>query len=466
MKIETKVGKLLKSKTVWSVDDERVKNRFRRGYPLDIFLEHFKDLERQRHIYYLRGYSKKSYRENFIPLWIYPLLFEKVFMIIRTRDRNELDFWDYCGLTFKQFTSLIKRGVVIPLIEDNFDAYSDELLKLFKMIPDDKPPYRARIYEDMILGKKDFAFSDRVKDITEQNVRKIKERGGYSQEKEREYYELKEGLFAPEKITELPGWVAERYLWTYLNERINEDDKHKNLEKIERALVEHPLRAYQEAHLIHYTNVHEFYARDGFVALAQGVDRLLTDKGIIPGSALPSQAPPQSLLFPYPEKGTPTEVNKCLKMLFEAIDGNLAEQRQNVLTTIAKLRSTSKFFDSLQGCFEENSQTLGSAINEFNRGLERLIRKREWRGKILSLGRAGALTTLSIGMILSQLPILRETGGGLLMYEIFDLPKKVKELRSFEDNIVNELREMRNKVPLIQQDAETPFVVLGCPSPR
>lgn len=466
MKMETKVGKLLKTKAVWSVDDDRVKNRFRRGHPSDIFLEHFKGLERQRHIYYLRGYSKKSYKENFIPLWIYPLLFEKVFMIIRTQDRSELDFWNYCGLTFKQFTSLIKRGVVIPLIEDNFDAYSDRLLELFKMLPQDKPPYRARIYEDMILGKEDFAFTNRVKDITEQNVCKIKERGGYSQEKEGKYYTLKEGLFAPGNIVDLPSWVTERMLWTEMNTRIDEDDKHKWLERMESALLEDPLKAYQEAHLIHYTNVHEFYARGGFVALAEGVDHLLADKGIIPGSALPSQARPQSLLFPYPKRDNPTEVNKSLNMLFEAIDGSLAEQRQNVLSASAKLRSTPEFFKSLQKSFNKNSQTLDFAINKLNRDIEGLIRKRVRREKIVALGRAGVLTAISIPMILSQLPILREIGGGLLCYEIFDLSKKVKKFRNFEDTVISELKEMENKIPLIRQDAETPFIVLGCPNLR
>ena len=176
--MKTKVGKLLESTAVWNVDDERVKNRFQKGHPSDIFLAHYKDLEKQRLIYYLRGYSQKDYQENFIPLWIYPLLFEKVFMIIRIRDRNKKDFKHYCGLNFKQFADLIKRGVVIPLIEDNFDAYSDDLSELFKMIPEDKPLYRSRIYEDMILVEGNFAFSKRVEDITQQNVQKIAKQVG------------------------------------------------------------------------------------------------------------------------------------------------------------------------------------------------------------------------------------------------------------------------------------------------
>jgi hypothetical protein len=467
MKAKTKVGKILESNAVWDINDARVKNRFRKGYPADIFLEHFKGLEKQRHIYYLRGYSRKSYQPNFIPLWIYPLICERVFMIIRIRDRNEDDFMQYCGLTFKQFAALIKRDVVIPLVEDKFDSYSDNLLKLFKMIPEDKPPYRARIYEDMILGEGNFTFSKKVENITEQKIRKIKERGGYLPEKEREYYDLKEGLFAPQNIIDLPQWVTERMLWTEMNSQISEDDKRKKLEEIERALLEHPLKAYREAHLTHYVNVHEFYARGGFVALSRGVDRLLADKGIIPGSALPSQAPYQSLLFPYPERDKLTEINRSLKMLFEAIDGKLASQRQGVLAAIAQLHSTPRFFKSMEGTFKENSQILGLAVNEFNNGLEKLVRERELRKKIVSLGRAAALTTVSLPMILSQIPQthpLIEAELHLFIHGIFDLVKTVKDFRNFESIIKSELKEMGNRVPLIQHDAETPFIVLGCPN--
>jgi len=474
MKAKTKVGKLLESKAVWDINDSRVKNRFRQGHPADIFLAHFQGLENQRHIYYLRGYSSKAYEPNFIPLWFYPLLCERVFMIIRVRDRNEYDFMQYCGLTFKQFVDLIKRGVVIPLVEDEFDYYSDDFSKLFKMLPEDKPPYRARIYEDMILGEGNRSFSRKVETITEQKMLKIKERGGYSPEKEREYSDLREGLFAPQSTAELPHWVTERMLWTEMNSRIDEDAKHKKLEEIERALLEDPLKAYQEAHLTHYLNAHEFYARGGFVALAQGVDNLLADKRIIPGSALPSQAPYQSLLFPYPDSSNPEEINKSLKILYEAIEGYLATQRQNMLAAIAKLHATPEFTKSMEGHFEENSQVLALRTDEFNSGLGKKVRERELRKKNWFLGRAAALTTISISAMLAQILLTSQAPGStevalhspLLLYHIFDLVKRGRERRNFESTIENDLKEMRDKVPLIQHDAETPFIVVRCPNPR
>lgn len=466
---------LLKEKIVLSIDqlkasDKEIQERDTRS----IFKPYYElgNLD----AYFRRG-DKPSYTGNFIPIWFYPLFFDKVIMVIPPYD--EMTLRNYCGIGFKELLKLIKEGLLVPLIYDNLEDYKEETFKDFmKGLPKDKPLIRSHLFEDAFYGK-DFAFQERVREKAE-GYKEILENTEASQisqyKREREKNTL---IPATER---LPQFIAERVQWQELF------GLNKNKDEMEKTLKDKtPLEAYKAARTWHYTVVPKIYSRGGFTILAEDDDIAFTDDV---GGAFATLFPERAkkvevaaeLKFPIED----FEIPKALDLVIEIrrhdrkkkekdqITGSIHKVFERVWNT-SSFHADEEFFKSFRK-YDEETESLQNALNDFaRRARESWADKVAWRERKRYL--SGGFSTLAPALKEKNLAILADNIDRAksfidtlelvanpiptLFFMLIKAGLVQKDSPDIQEKVLSELRRLQGTMELWKEEKlETPFIVL------
>jgi hypothetical protein len=110
---------LVQEKTIFKIDQLEEKSD-----PRSIFLPYYTLGELDT--YYRRG-DTPAYTGNFIPVWLYPILLDKVIMYLPPSRSGE-EFTNYCGASLDQVLKLIKADLLVPMIGNSLEDYQKKCL--------------------------------------------------------------------------------------------------------------------------------------------------------------------------------------------------------------------------------------------------------------------------------------------------------------------------------------------------
>lgn len=475
---------LIKGKSIWDV--KQIETKFTRDDPRPLFRPHYR--LGGLHGYYRRG-DYDAYEQNFIPIWFYGIFLEEQIFWLRPC-RDEKEFFNYSGVTLKQLLRLIKLGLVVPLVADNFRAYpeKDEYVQFFRNLPEDKPLIRSHLFEDAYLKiaeGRDTTFPIEMKPFSEKFQSIV---SSYSNQQKKQYTDFaKDRPLAPKdskhpknpskNMEALANWLAERALWQHLN------NSEENVETIQRVAKSSPLEAYSETHKLHYFVVPKFYSRYGFSFMAEGGEDDFIASSIerLPiRSNFPSNGELLDLSFRYPVfrkrasyKKRAEEVEKSLDLLERVLkEGKLRDTRQKVMENVARLRNTKGFYENMESIHSESAQCLEDAISKFNCEIQAYMdkhfkeelqieldrrQKRQKKHKAASFAATGA----SIGGLLSGLLPL---AGAAAVADIFFLVRGIREEERL--NVIrSELESIQKEAKLSHDWIDAPFIVIDYPNP-
>lgn len=465
----TNIGDLIRAKSIYKV--EEIEKVFDAQAPRSVFKPCY-DLSSGLHCYYRRG-DYPAYSGNFIPLWVYALLLDKILLhlpVYRDSTQNSTDrhLYDYCGVTLDQLLELINNlDVVIPLVDDAIDDYGEGYRHFFETVPE-KSVIRARLFEDATLGQANFAFTNRVK-IIEQSLQSFIE--SYSAEPKEEYNywgHYINPLIPP--LDKLPKFLAERIVWQQVARR------EASVQNIYIGISEGPLRAYEVARLSHYFVVPRFYSRKGFTAFAtgeiqrtrkgyEGPNRItLIDLAPFLRSSLPLSSKPFTLDFAFPETGTHQEVAESMRLVAELVHGELTEERHKLLRTMEQFCNVPTFYEKPLETFERNTREIFQAVDRFNKRLKKFAKDR----KAMRLGVrviAPTLSQVAINRMRTNLAKAEEARLGFLAAAFPFLKNSAADKKGLPRLILQDLDELQSQLELEEREPDTPFIILEYPNP-
>ncbi len=459
------------------------------------------------YVYYRRGDSRLCYEENsnFIPLWVYLLLFNHVIFFLRaTRDEfrrpspNKEAFRNYCGMYPEELPPFTEKSQIIVLLEnDENNAYHKDVFgEFFEKFPRDAKLMRAQLWEDIQYQAEGKTFAQKIderkkgwlslfNDFPPSSIGQYKEVAKSNDL-------MPKGRDDKETIDKLAGFVAEKCLWQEIH------GLRENVDMIKKAMQDRQsfAEAYQLAHCFHYQVGPDVYSRNGFTALANREDfliaRYIEDLPLLmpfqshrysePEMVPPGLLPP--LRFPFPRDSKPPETKRALRILLQIQeDSHLGPARQKVIESVRDFGQVSQF---LRNPIDFRTNTLIKFYNakrRFNDEMERFVRQR---------GRELLLTDLvdsEIGMVNckdSKAHIENSLQGGLWenMKDAFllfvrshlHIDPLVEIMRVQYQEI--EKREQAKLTELISRSldqlslslprsfSQAPFIVINYPNPR
>ncbi|MCL0104466.1 hypothetical protein M1O57_02590 [Dehalococcoidia bacterium] len=425
--------------------------------------------------YFRRG-DAHAYEGNFIPIWYYPVLFDKVIMFIRPADAaNERTLRGYCGVGFDGLLKLIEAGLVVPLIGNNLAEYNTDTFKHFiRRLPEDKPLMRAQLFEDAFYGENG-EFQKRVDEKTCKFAKILEEADASSRE---EYDKAREvNPLIPEKEN-LPQFISERVQWQELFEL------NMNREKMEKSLCDKsPLEAYKIARTWHYTVVPKIYSRGGFTVLAKNDDIAFMDDV---GKAF-------SLLLPEMSKVEPpardpikdSEIREALNLVLSIRKHDEKKKEKERITDpnerfLTNARNACQFYDveflRTREKHQEESNKLQQALQDFQKRAREALGRAVLRGARLEL-LSMEITNIPAAFSERNFKLLRtmlEAGATIadpLVGFVIVFARACEALKltvhspTIHEKIEHQIQELEGSVDFPKKEGmQTPFMVLkyGC----
>lgn len=352
------------------VDVEQISERgdFQEGDPISVFPKEY-GLDESLYGYYRRG-DDNAYEGNFIPIWMYSLFpyCNKTIIYIRP-DRTEEDFLNYCGIRPKELADLVLKGEVVPILDNNFDGYREDVFgDFFSLLKKEgKELIRGQLYEDMMMPKKlnkeanKGVFENEVKERAKKYQKYITDLPkGVIEDYNKEH---KKGL-AP-TLENIPHFIAERVCWQELAGHT------ENVKKIEEGLEgKDPLKAYINARFWHYVVVHDFYARNGIAWMAYEEDEKIKEENV--KIALNSTSEIESIEFSYPksieDRKTP------LRPLYKLIDDYRKEGFVEELKKKGIIKSE-EYYKNIPKRYEETVEKLKEVSKSWNETVKSYVEK-------------------------------------------------------------------------------------------
>lgn len=336
-----------------SITDISKLKRFTRDDPQSIFEQYYK---LGPLVTYFRRGDYLAYRDNFIPIWLYPILFDGVLMYIPPREEEWLK--QYYGINLDQLRRLIEAGLVIPLIGNNLDAYSKEVFGTFvRSLPEDKPLIRAQLFEDCCLEGQ-FAFGKRV----QQKAKEYEDALGSADATLKSQYldRRKQNPTLMPELEKLPSWVAERVVWQELCVEIGKlSPERRNIEAIEKAVHTSPLQSYIDARTLHYIVVPIVYARGGIPVIAWQ-DEVSEFSSLLAG-------------FPYQAQRSRFGKRADMPLLGELPQSEREEQVDQIISMIISISKQPRIRANVRGVLLELKQVdIASAGNDYGNHSEKL----------------------------------------------------------------------------------------------
>lgn len=311
-----------------SITDISKLKRFTRDDPQSIFEQYY---TLGPLVTYFRRGDYLAYQDNFIPIWLYSILFDSVLMYIPPRDEEWLK--QYYGINLDQLRRLIEAGLVTPLIGNNLDAYSEKVFGPFvRSLPEDKPLIRAQLFEDCCLEGQ-FAFERRV----QQKAKEYEDVLGSADAILKSQYldKRKQNPTLMPELEKLPYWVAERVVWQELCVEIGKlSPERRNIEAIEKAVYISPLQTYIDARTLHYIVVPIIYARGGIPVIAWQ-DEVSEFPSLLAG-------------FPYQSKGSRFGKRADMPLLGDLHQPERGEQVDQIISMIISISKQPRIRDDVK----------------------------------------------------------------------------------------------------------------------